>query len=120
MSNHHDVAVIGGAASGSSVAYFVKTLAPDCKVAVVEPDPTYEFASTPRASGGARRQFSCPENIRMSLFSMDFIRRFPQLMATATHEAPIDWVEGGYLFIAVSGLLFALFAPETLRRPQNP
>jgi glycine/D-amino acid oxidase-like deaminating enzyme len=44
-------------------------------------------------------QFSCPENILMSLFSIDFIRTFPETMRTAKQEAPIDWVEGGYLFI---------------------
>ena len=52
-----DVAIIGGAIVGSATAYFVKQLAPACDVAVIEPDSTYEFASTLRASGGARRQF---------------------------------------------------------------
>ena len=36
---------------GSSVALFLKRLAPACTVAVVEPDDVYEFASTLRASG---------------------------------------------------------------------
>ncbi len=94
-----DVAVLGGGIMGLSTAYFLKTLAPGMEVAVVERDPTYEFCSTPRASGGCRIQFSCPENIRMSLFSIDFIRNFPKTMRTATQEAPVDWVEGGYLFI---------------------
>ena len=35
----------------------------------------------------------------MSLFSIDFIRRFPQAMAIPGREAPVDWVQGGYLFI---------------------
>lgn len=94
-----DVLIVGGGVVGLSVAYFLKTLAPATDVVVVEREPGYEHCSTLRASGGCRVQFSCPENIRMSLFSIDFIRRFPQLMATAGREAPIDWVEGGYLFI---------------------
>lgn len=95
----YDVAVIGGGIMGSSVAYFLKELDPSISVCVIEPDPTYEFCSTLRASGGARRLFSCPENIDMSNFSIDFIRRFPKHMAVDGNEATADWVEGGYLFI---------------------
>ena len=68
-------------------------------MAVIEPDPTYEYCSTLRASGGARRLFSCPENIEMSNFSIDFIKTFHQTMAIGEVSAPVDWVEGGYLFI---------------------
>jgi glycine/D-amino acid oxidase-like deaminating enzyme len=95
----YDVAVIGGGIVGSSTAYFLKQTAPGVSVCVVEPDPTYEFASALRASGGCRVQFTCPENIAMSLFSIDFIKSFEKTMATASHPAPIDWVQGGYLFI---------------------
>ena len=94
-----DVAIIGGGAVGLCVAYFLQTLAPASEVVVIEREADYAHCSTLRASGGCRVQFSCPENILMSLHSIDFIRRFPQLMATAAHEAPIDWVEGGYLFV---------------------
>lgn len=94
-----DVVIVGGAIVGSSVAYYLKQSNPAMRVAVVEPDPTYEFASTTRASGGARRLFSCPENIAMSNFSIDFIKRFPQEMAVDGEPAHIDWIEQGYLFI---------------------
>ena len=94
-----DTLIIGGGVVGMATAYFLKTLAPAMEVVVIEREPGYEHASTLRASGGCRVQFSCPENIRMSLFGIEFIHRFPQLMATATHEAPIDWVEGGYLLV---------------------
>jgi glycine/D-amino acid oxidase-like deaminating enzyme len=95
----HDVVVIGGAVMGSSVAYFLKTLAPASTIAVVEPDPTYQWCSTLRASGGVRVLFSCPENIEMSQFGRHFIRTFPERMAVDGREAPVDWVQGGYLFI---------------------
>ena len=95
----YDVVIIGGAVVGSSVAYFLTSLAPGLAVAVVEPDPTYEWCSTLRASGGVRVLFSCPENIEMSKFGRDFIRAFPQAMAVDGREAPVDWVQGGYLFI---------------------
>ena len=35
----------------------------------------------------------------MSRCSIDFIRRFPETMAVDGRLAPVDWVEGGYLFI---------------------
>src|SRR3982751_5346532 len=99
MSPRCDALIIGGAIMGSSVAYFLKTLAPALDVVVVEPDPTYEWCSTLRASGGVRVLFSCPENIAMSLFSRAFIRGFADTMAVDGRAAPIDWVQGGYLFI---------------------
>jgi glycine/D-amino acid oxidase-like deaminating enzyme len=59
-----DVAIIGGGVIGCSTAHFVKRTAPEASVAVIEPDPSYEFASTPRASGGCRVQFTRPEKHR--------------------------------------------------------
>ncbi|HEY4137336.1 MAG TPA: FAD-dependent oxidoreductase [Casimicrobiaceae bacterium] len=94
-----DIAIIGGGIVGSSVAYFAKRIIPDASVCVVEPDPTYEFASTLRASGGCRVQFTCPENIDMSLFSLQFIREFSGRMSLPDRPADISWVEGGYLFV---------------------
>jgi FAD-dependent oxidoreductase domain-containing protein 1 len=94
-----DVAVLGGGIIGSSVAYFLQQQDPGLSVCVVEPDSTYEFASALRASGGCRVQFTQPENIAMSLFSIDFIRKFEANMAANGRPAPVDWVEGGYLFI---------------------
>lgn len=94
-----DIAIIGGGIVGSAVAYFVQRELPGTSVCVIEPDPTYEFASALRASGGCRVQFTQPENIEMSLFSIDFIRNFERDMISNGRPAPVDWVEGGYLFI---------------------
>ena len=94
-----DIAIIGGGIVGSAVAYFVQREMPGSSVCVIEPDPTYEFASALRASGGCRVQFTRPENIEMSLFSIDFIRKFEKDMVSNGRPAPVDWVEGGYLFI---------------------
>jgi glycine/D-amino acid oxidase-like deaminating enzyme len=111
-----DVAVVGGALMGSSVAYFLKTLDPAATVAVIEPDPTYEWCSTLRASGGVRVLFSCPENILMSKFGREFIGAFPQHMAVDGREAPVDWVQGGYLFIVPPRALPALAANHERQR----
>jgi FAD-dependent oxidoreductase domain-containing protein 1 len=94
-----DVAVIGGGAVGAAVAYFVRLLDPAARVCVIERDPAYELASTPRASGGVRRLFSLPENIQLSRFSIGFFGEFPQTMAVDGLPADIGFRRGGYLFI---------------------
>ncbi|NEX62201.1 NAD(P)/FAD-dependent oxidoreductase [Noviherbaspirillum galbum] len=99
LRSRYDVLIAGGGIVGCYVAYFLKQRNPGTEVAIVEPDPTYEYASTVHASGGARRLFSCPENIEMSNFSIDRIKNFAEEMAVDGNPAPIDWVEQGYLFI---------------------
>ena len=94
-----DIAVIGGGIIGSAVAYFLLREDPALSVCVIEPDPSYEFASALRSSGGCRVQFTGKENIAMSLYSLDFIRNFETTMAIGERPAPVDWVEGGYLFV---------------------
>jgi FAD-dependent oxidoreductase domain-containing protein 1 len=94
-----DIAIIGGGIVGSCVAYFAKSITPDAEVCVIEPDSSYEYASTLRASGGCRVQFTGAENIDMSLFGIDFIRNFASTMSFGDTPANVDWVEGGYLFI---------------------
>jgi glycine/D-amino acid oxidase-like deaminating enzyme len=94
-----DTVVVGGGIVGLATAYFLRLMAPSMNVVVLERDPSYEYCSTLRASGGCRVQFSCPENIRMSQFSLDFIRGFSKVMSTEGREASVDWVEGGYLLI---------------------
>jgi glycine/D-amino acid oxidase-like deaminating enzyme len=65
----YDIAIAGGGVIGSSIAYHLTKSGRAGRVAVIEPDPSYEFASTPRSAGGIRRLFSLPENIQMSAFS---------------------------------------------------
>lgn len=91
--------VIGGGAVGAAVAYYTKLLDPSADVVVVERDPRYELASTPRASGGVRRLFHLPENIELSRYSIDFFERFPETMAVDGTPADIGFRKNGYLFI---------------------
>ena len=84
---------------GASAAYFLKLLSPGTMVTVVEPDPGYQLASTPRASGGVRRLFSLPENIKLSNYSIPFFEDFPSLMAVDGANADIGFRKNGYIFI---------------------
>lgn len=94
-----DVAIIGGGAIGAAVAYYLKLEEPGLGVTVIERDPTYSLASTPRASGGVRRLFSLPENIALSNYSIPFFEAFPETMAIDGERAEIGFKKGGYLFI---------------------
>jgi len=96
---HCDVCVIGGGIMGLSTAVFLKRLDPGASVRVVEPDPTYEFASTVLSAGGARRLFSRLENIEMSNFSIGFLTRFAEEMTVDGDPPDIAWREEGYLFL---------------------
>lgn len=99
MSASTDVLVIGGGAIGASIAYFLRCRTGAPRVTVIERDPSYAQASTPRASGGVRRLFSGPENIALSNFSIPFYQRFREAMAVDGVPAEINYCNGGYLFI---------------------
>ena len=67
---HYDVVVVGGGIMGSSTAHHLATTSGQLRVAVVEPDPTYNTSATTLSVGGLRQQFSLPENIRIGLQSV--------------------------------------------------
>jgi glycine/D-amino acid oxidase-like deaminating enzyme len=94
-----DIAIAGGGVIGSSIAYHLTKSGRAGRVAVIEPDPTYEFASTPRSAGGIRRLFTLPENIQMSAFSLDFYLQFDELTAVDGETTPLSLKRQGYLFL---------------------
>ena len=112
----YDIAIVGGGATGSSAAYFLRMHPRAGSVCVIEPDPGYEFASTPKASGGARRLFSCPENISMSHFSIEFFRAFDRALAVDGEPAHIAWTQQGYLFIVPPRGVPVLAANSAIQR----
>jgi FAD-dependent oxidoreductase domain-containing protein 1 len=97
-----DVAIIGGGVTGCATAYFLEAAGVG-KVCVIEPDPTYAKASTPVATGGCRRLFGLPENIRMSQFSIGFFKDFAAHVGVDGHAPDVQWRERGYLFVVGRG-----------------
>jgi sarcosine oxidase len=97
----YDVVIVGGGVIGSSTAYFLAS-EPGFggSIAVVEKDPTYTDASTPRSAGGVRQQFSTPENVRISAFAAEFYRSIDRHLAVGNDRPAINFRENGYLFLA--------------------
>ena len=115
-SHRADVVIVGGAAVGSSVAYFLAR-DPDFwgSVIVIERDPTYATASTTLSAASVRQQFSTPVNIQMSQFAVQVLKHpdwwFPLLQTVPD----FGFVEGGYLFLASEAGAPALWANHAVQ-----
>lgn len=101
MQKSYDVVIVGGAVIGSAIAYFLAgPIGFKGSVLVVERDPTYAEAATPRSAGGIRQQFSTAENIRMSMFGAEFVRNVADHLSVEGERAELPFVQNGYLFLA--------------------
>jgi len=105
-----DIAIIGGGIIGSATAYFLARSGRAGEVAVIEPDPTYEIATTPQGAGGVRQQFSVGENIEMSRYSLGFFKDFANQLSDIPEVPDIQFNEQGYLLIVTEK------GEDTLRR----
>lgn len=93
-----DVVIVGGGIVGSAVAYFLSSdLAFRGRIAIIERDTSYRDSSTARSAGGLRQQFSTPENIALSQFTLETIRN---LKARFGDGADVAFREQGYLILA--------------------
>jgi sarcosine oxidase subunit beta len=91
-----DVVIIGGGIVGSSIAYQL-TKAGCRDVVVLERESHQGKGSTGKSMGGVRAQFSTESSIKMSLFSIPFLRDFEQ---TVGH--PSGYRAQGYLLLATN------------------
>jgi len=96
-----DVAIIGGGAVGSSTAYFLASNpAFRGRIVVLEPDPTYRYASSALSLSSIRLQFSTPTNIELSRFGIGFLREADSRLAVDGEPAAVGYLERPYLFLA--------------------
>lgn len=94
---HYDIVIIGGAIVGSSVAYYLREEGFKGSIALIERDPQFERSATTLSLASIRQQFSIPENIRLSQFTLGLFRRLKEEFGT---DADIGFREGGYLILA--------------------
>jgi len=116
-SKTYDVVIVGGAAIGSSTAYFLThDLGFAGSIAVIERDPTYVRAATTLSAASIRQQFSTPENIRMSQFGVAFFRALKERFGA---DADIAFRERGYLLLAGEGGVETLVANHAVQRAEG-
>jgi FAD-dependent oxidoreductase domain-containing protein 1 len=87
---------------GSSVATFLARRDDwHGRIVVVERDPTYRTASTTLSAASIRLQFSTGLNIEISRFGISLIKHLDDWLGVAGDPPlSVDFVEGGYLFLA--------------------
>ncbi len=102
LRSSYDIVIVGGAAVGSSTAYWLsQALGSNPSVLVVERDSTYEFSSTALSTSAIRQQYSNPINVKISQFGIEMIRSFPERMAPFFPNEPapdLGFKEYGYLY----------------------
>jgi len=91
------IVIAGGGIIGSSTAYHLAR--EGVPVTVIEPDPSYEFAATPRAVGGIRFQHGLEDNVRMSLHGAEVFRDFGRHVQGGEVEFDPAFRQVGYLFM---------------------
>jgi glycine/D-amino acid oxidase-like deaminating enzyme len=92
-----DVVVVGGAIVGSAVAYYLRQEGFGGTIAIVERDPSFARAATTLSCASIRQQFSIPENIRLSAFTLALFR---DLKSRFGEDADISFRENGYLVLS--------------------
>lgn len=115
-----DVVIAGGAAVGSSAAYFLASQA-DFKgsVLVLEQDFSYEKCATALSAASIRHQFSTPGNIQLSQFGTQFIKHIGDYLSVDGESPAIGFHEGGYLFLATNAGRDILESNHRVQRSLN-
>ena len=93
----YDIVIIGGAIVGASTAYFLRKEGFSGSIALIERDPQFTHSATTLSAASIRQQFSIPENIRLSQFTLGLFRRLKEEFGA---DADIGFREGGYLILA--------------------
>ncbi len=84
---------------GCSSAYYLLKIDPNLKVAVIEPDPTYKYASTPLSLSNFRIQFDLKENIQISKYAFEVLENFAEEMEVNGVQPDVGFRREGNLFI---------------------
>ena len=95
----YDVIIIGGGIMGSATAFYLMAADPTIEVAVVERDPTYTRASTTLSVGNVRTQFSLKQNVQISLYTLQVLSRFEDVMVVDDQKPKIYIRQEGNLFM---------------------
>ena len=95
----YDVIIAGGGIIGSAAAYYLMKADPALRVAVIERDPTYTYASTTLSLANVRIQFSLKENIQISQYTLEVLKGFEDEMAVDDNRPKVSFHQEGNLFL---------------------
>ncbi|WP_428483247.1 NAD(P)/FAD-dependent oxidoreductase [Rhodopila sp.] len=100
MAETADVVIIGGAVIGSAVAYAL-SVNPDFqgRVIVLEKDRSYERAASSLSTSGIRQQFSSAVNVKLSQYTVEFLKQADVHLGTDGSSSGIVFHENGYLLL---------------------
>ncbi|KAH6871636.1 FAD dependent oxidoreductase [Thelonectria olida] len=95
----YDVVIVGGATSGSAIAWFLATN-PDFKgkVLVVERDPSLARSATKASNNCMRQQFATGINVKIAQYAAEFVKDFRKNLGSDVSDIPIR--NFGYLYLA--------------------
>ncbi len=102
---------------GCSSAYFLARN-PDFRgrILVLEKDRSYQQSASALSTSGFRQQFSTAVNIRLSRFSIEFIREANQQLSRDGESPGIEPVEAGYLYLGTADAVPAFIENNQLQR----
>ncbi|KAI1070235.1 hypothetical protein LB507_010221 [Fusarium sp. FIESC RH6] len=102
-SSAYDVAIVGGATSGSAIAWFLVSN-PEFKgrVLVVEKDPTLAYSATQASNNCMRQQFATEINVRIAQYAAAFVKDFRKNLKCEEGDGipDIPIRNFGYLYLA--------------------
>lgn len=113
MTDSADVVIVGGAAVGSAIAYFLGREGFKGRIVVIEKDPSYQWCATGRSVASIRQQFSTAENIQLSQFGWQY---FSGIKDAHGPEADVGLVRRGYAIMASPASAGVLRANVELQR----
>lgn len=102
-SSRYDVVIVGGASSGSAIAWLLASN-PDFtgKVLVVEHDPTLALSATKASNNCMLQRFASEVNIKNAQYAAEFVKDFRKNLGGDTHNSipglPIR--NFGYMYLA--------------------
>ncbi|TQV94812.1 fad oxidoreductase [Cordyceps javanica] len=101
----YDVAIIGGATSGSAIAWFLASNADfQGTVLVIEQDPSLRYSATQASNNCMRQQFATEINIKIAQYGAEFVKNFRKNLGKLDNggggvpDIPIR--NFGYLYLA--------------------
>ncbi|EXA36156.1 hypothetical protein FOVG_13255 [Fusarium oxysporum f. sp. pisi HDV247] len=99
----YDVVIIGGATSGSAIAWFLVSN-PDFKgkVLVVEKDPSLAYSATQASNNCMRQQFATEINVKIAQYAAEFVKDFRKNLKCEDDDGipDIPIRNFGYLYLA--------------------